>query len=884
MGVGSITFGSDVLVNTGGNPNGFVAKYNSSGTAQWGILLKNYMGGQVTSAATDNSINLYITGEFTDSIELNPKGTSAFIQTMTAYQGAKNFYVAKYNTSGVIQWSNFMQSSGEWDARGIAVDASMNVYVTGSGYGNLVNNMATDSAVDMTFATEMPFVVKFNSSGVYDKVVILRTAADNLGAKAYGISLGADGNIVVCGSTEDTLTLAGSPKIPDLTNSKADIFVAKFNPQLNGIWGTLMGGEDEDEALAISIDDSSKIWVVGSMQNSFTVGTDNLTSNGGKDIFVAKVDSNGTPMGAFNIGGASNDLALGLVLDNNYAPWVTGVFSGSAVDFDPGSGTNNLNGGTNEEAFLANYSRQGGFQNAMSIGDGNTSSDRGHSLAFKGSSDLYCAGYFSSSNAEFNPNGTSLKFNNIGDRDAFVVNYNTVVCPVGNAGSMKGSGMICMGEEYTYSIDPVAGATTYTWTWVGDPQQILRGQGTNSITILVNNNQSTTLVVTPGNGTCTGSPANINLSVGAAPTWDNISTTNPTCGQNNGSISVAVNGTGPFNYLWSNGAIVSNPDSLTSGGYYVTVTDSVTTCKVDSLISLNDAGAPSIFSNILSSPKCFGGNDGSIDLTITGGTAPIKFTWSNGDTTKTASGLEAGGHRVLITDSKGCSTSQIFFLKGNQELTIYANPQKTSTCGVNDGGVNTIVFGGVKPYKYAWSTSDTTSSLSSLAVGVCGLTVTDSLGCSDSVYADVNDNKGPSITLDSMKHADCQSSNGSIYISGSFSMNLSYAWSNGPITEDITGLSSGFYAVTATGGSCKGVKSFVVETKAPEVNPICLVTVDDSSKKNLCAFERGAKGTISKYLLYHESWTPGYFLQVGQLSVDSVSYWIDPLSDPQLKP
>jgi len=288
--------------------------------------------------------------------------------------------VAKYNSSGILQWSNFMQSVGEWDARGIAIDGSGNVYVAGSGYGDLVNDNASDSAMDLTQGTEMPFMAKFNSSGAFSKVIIIRTAADNNGALAYDLHMGADDRLVVCGSTADTISFGSSKKTPDLTNSSPDIFVANYTTNLTAVWGTLIGGEDDDEAFSVTTNSSSKIWVTGSMQNSFTVGSDNLSSNGGKDIIVAQLDSNGTVSGAFNIGGSGSDIGKAITVDNNNYAWVSGVFTGSNTDFDPGTGTKNLNGGTAEEAFLAQYNTTRGFENGIAIGDASAANDQGVSL------------------------------------------------------------------------------------------------------------------------------------------------------------------------------------------------------------------------------------------------------------------------------------------------------------------------------------------------------------------------------------------------------------------------------------------------------------------------------------------------------------------------
>ena len=433
--------------------------------------------------AIDGNGDVYVVGVFTDSVELNSKGTSQIAKTQANYTAAKNFYVAKYNSNGLLQWFDFMQSTGEWDGRAIAVDASNNVYVSGSGYGDLVNSTATDSAIDVSGAVEMPFLAKWSSTGTFLDVVNVTTAADNNGAIVYDMKIGADGNIVMCGSSADTISFAGNQEVPDLMNTLPDAMLLKFNPSLGEIWATLIGGEDEEEARSLAIDDSSKIWFTGSMENSFNVGADVLSSNGGKDILVVKIDSNGSAIGGFNIGGLGLDQGNGVTIDAGNKLWVTGQFTGVNVDFDPDAGTTNLSGGTAEEAFLASYSSIGAFYDALSIGDGATTNDHGKAVYSSSSSDVFLAGYFSSSNAEFNPNGTTTKLTVIGDKDAFVAKYNTSSCPVGNAVSITGSAKVCIDGRTTYTTPVVAGATTYNWSITGDPQTIVSGQGTRTLVI-----------------------------------------------------------------------------------------------------------------------------------------------------------------------------------------------------------------------------------------------------------------------------------------------------------------------------------------------------------------------------------------------------------------
>ncbi|MBD81157.1 MAG: hypothetical protein CL840_19725 [Crocinitomicaceae bacterium] len=886
MGTGSVTIGSDILNNNGsGSANGILTKYNSSGVAQWGILFDNYMGGQVAAVEVDGSGNVYVVGEFTDSLQMNPKGTSNYIRTQSGYQGAKNFYVAKYNSSGILQWSNFMQSTGEWDARSLVLDGSRNVYVAGSGYGNLVNNNATDSAIDLTQGTEMPFLAKFTSSGAYEEVIIIRTAADNLGAKAYGIAIGDDGRLVICGSTEDSISFGSSKLVPDLTNSKPDVFVAKYNNQLQAVWGKIIGGEDDDEAFGIVTLDTSKILIVGSMQNSFSIGTDNLSSNGAKDILIAKLDSNGTPLGGFNIGGSGDDLARSIDAKNS-SVWVTGIFTGSNVDFDPGTGSKTLNGGSSEEAFLANYNHvNASLIDAIAIGDAGSGTDQGFSLELAGSNDLYLGGYFGNNSSEFNPKGSSKKLSNSGNKDAFFGKYNTASCPVGNATTINGSNKLCLGSRRTYTTPAVTGATTYTWTITGDPQTIVSGQGTRTIVLEGLNTGGSTLEVTPGNGSCTGAKATLAINVSANPTFDNITPTNPTCGKGNGSVTISMNGAGPFDYSWSSGDTSTTADSLVSGTYYITVTNTTSTCSSDTFVTLNDNGAPQFdASTSVTNLTCNSSEDGSIDVTLTGGTKPYTINWSSGDTSEDITGLQAGGYRVIVMDSAGCSAEKIFIVTEPSKLSLSMAVSKTSACGMSNGDAEVTATGGAVGYTYAWSNSGSTKKISGLSAGAYLITVTDSKGCKDSTSADVNDTNGPTLSLDSTKTVTCKSNDGAIYITGNFGSALTYKWTDNSSNEDLIGVAAGVYSVTATGGTCKAVMTYKLNITPPMDNDICVLTVDDSSKKVICAFEKVQSTGIKGYNVYRESWAPGVYIRQGYVHPDSISFWVDPTADPLLKP
>lgn len=135
--------------------------------------------------------------------------------------------------------------------------------------------------------------------------------------------------------------------------------------------------------------------------------------------------------------------------------------------------------------------------------------------------------------------------------------------------------------------------------------------------------------------------------------------------QNNGTIDGTVdcscNATGvvptntpTYTYLWSNGAVTKDVSSLAAGTYSVTVTSS-TGATATATDTVNEPS--SLSASISATNATVGQSDGSLDLTVSGGTSPFSFSWSNGATTEDISGLAPGTYTVTVTDDNGCTTT-----------------------------------------------------------------------------------------------------------------------------------------------------------------------------------------------------------------------------------
>ena len=114
---------------------------------------------------------------------------------------------------------------------------------------------------------------------------------------------------------------------------------------------------------------------------------------------------------------------------------------------------------------------------------------------------------------------------------------------------------------------------------------------------------------------------------------------------------------------------------------------------------------------------CNGGNDGSIDITVTGGTGNYTYLWNNGDTTEDLNNIPIGIYSVVVTDENECSIEIEVEITEPEVLSIsfVTNPGEYSDC--NSGQVVAVVEGGTGPYSYEWDNGSTDSNLFGLCAG-----------------------------------------------------------------------------------------------------------------------------------------------------------------------
>jgi hypothetical protein len=206
------------------------------------------------------------------------------------------------------------------------------------------------------------------------------------------------------------------------------------------------------------------------------------------------------------------------------------------------------------------------------------------------------------------------------------------------------------------------------------------------------------------------------------------------CGTTNGSADLTVSGgSAPFGYAWDNGASTEDLAGIAPGTFNVIVTDA-NGCTTSSIAVVSGSSGVIVDAE-MNTVDCFGTSEGGIDLTVSNGTLPYAFSWSNGNTTEDLNQVAAGSYSVTITDGSGCSFTDSYIITQNTAIAIdtvissYTGGYNVSGYGASDGSITTAVSGGHAPYVFDWSNGATTESVSGLAAGTYTLLVTDANGC-----------------------------------------------------------------------------------------------------------------------------------------------------------
>ncbi|MDA8979954.1 T9SS type A sorting domain-containing protein [Chitinophagales bacterium] len=389
----------------------------------------------------------------------------------------------------------------------------------------------------------------------------------------------------------------------------------------------------------------------------------------------------------------------------------------------------------------------------------------------------------------------------------------TCLCPTISVNVSSTSNSNCTTPNGTVTATASGGTAPYTYVWTPS------GNGA-SLSGLPSGTY--TVTVTDANGCAGSGTGSIGNTAGVNAVVGNV--VDASCNSSaDGTITInASGGTPPITYTWSDQGFPSalfSRSNLTAGSYTVVVEDAggcfvnlgpITVDAPDALV-VSLAGQTNV--------SCNGGNNGTIDMSVSGGTMPYSYTWSNStSTSQDLSNLDAGTYQLTVTDANACPSvdgPQVSITEPAQIAVSLVSASDVTCTG--PGSIDVSVTGGTPPYTYNWGGSNpSTEDLSSVEAGSYQLTVTDANSCSvTGSVIDIADAPTVTATATSTEESTAGAADGTATVSvNGGTAPYTYLWddASAQMTATASGLSAGTYTVVVTDAQgCAATATVIVD-------------------------------------------------------------------------
>ena len=287
----------------------YVAKLNNSGHRIWGTYFGGNKGDYGTEVAVNKINEIYVTGfTFSANFETTP---GAHQETLGNNYDA---FLFKLTEDGDLMWST-LYGGGNYDyARGLAIDTAGNIYISGSTSSGA--SIASGGWQNTKGGSDDEFLAKFDRDGV-------RLWATYMGGEAgdYSRAVGVDhnNNVYMVGYTESTTGIAYNG-FDEIWSGNYDCTLTKYDENGLMIWSTYFGGNGEDNANGIAFDINDNIYVAIQTGTNTGLALDGYrgTSGGGIDAMLAKFNPDGDRLWSTYYGGAGEDMAKAVAVNNEY--------------------------------------------------------------------------------------------------------------------------------------------------------------------------------------------------------------------------------------------------------------------------------------------------------------------------------------------------------------------------------------------------------------------------------------------------------------------------------------------------------------------------------------------------------------------------------------
>jgi hypothetical protein len=402
-----------------GNNDIFVLKLDPYGDFIWAKSFGGSADDIGQEIIVDNSGNVYTTGRFQGAVDFDP---GAGVLNLTS-SGLNDIFISKFDSLGNLIWAKTFGGSLHDDGRSLAFDLAGNLYTTGEFSDTVDFNPGTGIFNLIASGYNDMFILKLDVLGNFVWAKRVGGNDTNFGGS---IAINSQG-IYIVGAYAGTADFDPGPGVYNLTSAGIeDIFVLKLDVAGNYAWAKSVGGINYDGGISTALDQAGNIYTTGAFMGTADFDTGpgilNMTSSGGGDIFVLKLDSLGNFGWAKKMGGVGDDDGYFIAVDSSGNVYTTGFFN-NTVDFDPNAGTYNLTSAGMKDIFISKLDPAGNFAWAKRMGS--TADDAGGAIAVDLSGNVFTVGYFNTT-VDFDPDGGIFNLTSGGGSDVFIHKMNII--------------------------------------------------------------------------------------------------------------------------------------------------------------------------------------------------------------------------------------------------------------------------------------------------------------------------------------------------------------------------------------------------------------------------------------------------------------------------
>lgn len=388
-------------INTGGGLDILIAQINPAGELVW---IKSFGGGTsdyIYGLDVNSNSEIVTTGGYHDQIDFD-------IYPLTSTDGTEDVFITKLDFEGNVLWA--ISGGGDADDWGkvVGCDANNNIYCAGT----VQSNESTFGSHTLNLiGSEDIFVLKTNNNG---EVLWANLFGGEGYDKPMALHVFNNGEFIIAGYFREDLTFENTTLT---AQDKYDGFLAKFDTDGNLIWVKHISGMDDEKCNDICVDNYGNIFLTGSFKVEITVDNYTISAFGNEDIFICKLNSNGTLEWLQNGGSDREDASFTITLDNNGNIFIGGYIS----DYGQFGDLSITNMDVEDKTVIVQYDTDGNALSESHSTDNFDRADRCNDLLIDNQGNCYAIGQFTDQ-VSF-----SQVLNAVGNQDMYLVKLNQII-------------------------------------------------------------------------------------------------------------------------------------------------------------------------------------------------------------------------------------------------------------------------------------------------------------------------------------------------------------------------------------------------------------------------------------------------------------------------